>query len=187
VQVYLQSGGLDTVSPLHNGQAALSYSVDENRVTLEFGPVDFIQVNRDVNVSMVRKAVELLDPTSSDSVLDLFCGLGNFSLSLGKRARRVVGVEGDAALVAKAKSQRCPQTESSMRAFMRTTSSSRAGPDHGPKMPMIWCFWTPQGRARLKSWNVCHSGARAGSCIFRVIQGVWLGMPGSWWVPTGSG
>jgi len=103
VQIFLQSGGLDTVSPLHEGQAALSYSVDEGRITLEFGPVDFIQVNRDINVSMVKRAVELLEPTAADSVLDLFCGLGNFTLSLAKRARRVVGVEGDAALVAKAR------------------------------------------------------------------------------------
>jgi 23S rRNA (uracil1939-C5)-methyltransferase len=103
VQIFLQSGGLDTVRPLREGQAALSYSVDEDCVTLEFGPVDFIQVNRDINVSMVKKAVELLEPTSADSVLDLFCGLGNFTLSLARRARRVVGVEGDAALVAKAR------------------------------------------------------------------------------------
>lgn len=103
VQIYLQSGGPDTVSPLHPGQAALSYAVDENRVTLEFGPVDFIQVNRDVNVSMVKRAVELLGPTPADSVLDLFCGLGNFTLSLGLRSGRVAGVEGDAALVAKAR------------------------------------------------------------------------------------
>jgi 23S rRNA (uracil1939-C5)-methyltransferase len=103
VQIFLQSGGFDTVRPLREGHAALSYSLDAERVTLEFGPVDFIQVNRDINVSMVKKAIELLEPTSADSVLDLFCGLGNFTLSLGKRARRVVGVEGDAALVARAR------------------------------------------------------------------------------------
>jgi 23S rRNA (uracil1939-C5)-methyltransferase len=103
VQIFLQSGGLETVRPLRQGHAALSYLLDEDRVTLEFGPVDFIQVNRDINVSMVKKAIELLEPTSADSVLDLFCGLGNFTLSLGKRARRVVGVEGDPALVAKAR------------------------------------------------------------------------------------
>jgi len=103
LQIFLQSGGLDTVRPLREGYPALSYSVDENRVTLEFGPVDFIQVNRDINVSMVNRAVELLRPTAADSVLDLFCGLGNFTLSLGTRARRVVGVEGDVGLVAKAR------------------------------------------------------------------------------------
>ncbi|HWJ35509.1 MAG TPA: 23S rRNA (uracil(1939)-C(5))-methyltransferase RlmD [Steroidobacteraceae bacterium] len=103
VQIYLQTGGLDSITPLGEGYAPLSYTVDENRITLEFGPVDFIQVNREINRSMVAAAVELLQPTSADTVLDLFCGLGNFTLSLGARAARVVGVEGDAALVAKAR------------------------------------------------------------------------------------
>ncbi len=103
VQIYLQSGGLDTIRPLRDGYRPLAYSVDENRVTLQFGPVDFIQVNREVNVSMVAMAVELLQPTATDTVLDLFCGLGNFTLSLARRAARVVGVEGDAALVEKAR------------------------------------------------------------------------------------
>jgi len=103
VQIYLQTGGLDTIRPLREGYAPLSYAVDENRITLEFGPVDFIQVNGEINRSMVAAAVELLQPTSADTVLDLFCGLGNFTLSMGARAARVVGVEGDAALVAKAR------------------------------------------------------------------------------------
>jgi 23S rRNA (uracil1939-C5)-methyltransferase len=103
VQIFVQTGGLETVKPLRDDYPALTYSVDSvNRVTLEFGPVDFIQVNRDINVSMVAAAVQLLAPSSSDTVLDLFCGLGNFTLSLGARAAKVVGVEGDAALVAKA-------------------------------------------------------------------------------------
>ena len=104
VQIFLQTGGLETVKPLRDDYPALTYSVDSvNRVTLEFGPVDFIQVNRDINVSMVAAAVQLLAPSSSDTVLDLFCGLGNFTLSLGARAAKVVGVEGDAELVAKAR------------------------------------------------------------------------------------
>ena len=103
VQIYLQSGGPDTVRALREGYASLAYSVDENRITFEFGPADFIQVNREINVSMVAAAVEHLQPTSADTVLDLFCGLGNFTLSLAARAMRVVGVEGDAALVARAR------------------------------------------------------------------------------------
>jgi 23S rRNA (uracil1939-C5)-methyltransferase len=105
VQIFVQTGGLETVEPLRDDYAPLTYAVgtDVNRVTLEFGPVDFIQVNRDINVSMVAAAVQLLDPSASDTVLDLFCGLGNFTLSLGTRAAKVVGVEGDAALVAKAR------------------------------------------------------------------------------------
>ncbi len=103
VQIFLQAGGIETVRPLHDGYAPLRFAVDENRVTLEFGPADFIQVNGAINRSMVAAAMELLRPTPADTVLDLFCGLGNFTLSLGSRSARVVGVEGDAVLVAKAR------------------------------------------------------------------------------------
>jgi 23S rRNA (uracil1939-C5)-methyltransferase len=103
VQIFLQSGGLDTVRALHPEYPPLNYAVDAGRVVIEFGPVDFIQVNRDINVSMVAAAMELLQPAADDAVLDLFCGLGNFTLPLARRAQRVVGVEGDSALVAKAK------------------------------------------------------------------------------------
>jgi 23S rRNA (uracil1939-C5)-methyltransferase len=102
VQIFLQTGGLDTVRPLRSDYPPLSYAVDEGRVLIEFGPVDFIQVNREINASMVAAAMEWLMPTQDDTVLDLFCGLGNFTLPLARRSKRVVGVEGDAALVAKA-------------------------------------------------------------------------------------
>jgi len=103
VQIFLQSGGLDTIKPLHEGYPPLHFSIDGGRLALQFGPADFFQVNRDINLSMVTRAMELLEPTPSDTVLDLFCGLGNFTLPLALRAKQVVGVEGDAALVAKAK------------------------------------------------------------------------------------
>jgi 23S rRNA (uracil1939-C5)-methyltransferase len=102
-QIFLQPGGLNSVRPLRDDYAPLSYSVDEGNVTIEFGPVDFIQVNREINASMVSAAMAHLQPDPDDAVLDLFCGLGNFTLPLARRARRVVGVEGDAALVAKAR------------------------------------------------------------------------------------
>jgi 23S rRNA (uracil1939-C5)-methyltransferase len=103
VQIFLQTGGLDTVRPLLEGQAPLRYAVDGGRVSIEFGPVDFIQVNRGINASMVAAALELLQPADGDAVLDLFCGLGNFTLPLARRARQATGVEGDSALVAKAR------------------------------------------------------------------------------------
>jgi 23S rRNA (uracil1939-C5)-methyltransferase len=102
VQIFLQTGGLDSVRPLAQDYPPLTYAVDGGRVVIEFGPVDFIQINREINASMVTAALELLLPTASDTVLDLFCGLGNFTLPLAHRARRAVGVEGDAGLVAKA-------------------------------------------------------------------------------------
>lgn len=70
---------------------------------LTFSPRDFIQVNDGVNQQMVAKALEWLDIQSGDRVLDLFCGMGNFTLPLAKRAASVVGVEGVDALVVKAR------------------------------------------------------------------------------------
>lgn len=102
VQIFLQTGGLDTVRPLREDYPPLNYTVDAGRVVIEFGPVDFIQVNREINAAMVAAAMDALQPAPTDAVLDLFCGLGNFTLPLARRARRVVGVEGDAALLDKA-------------------------------------------------------------------------------------
>ena len=102
LQIFLQSGGLDSVRPLRDDYPPLSYGVDGGAVSIEFGPVDFVQVNRAINASMVDAALALLQPQASDRVLDLFCGLGNFTLPLARRAKQVMGVEGDAALVAKA-------------------------------------------------------------------------------------
>ncbi|WP_342322076.1 23S rRNA (uracil(1939)-C(5))-methyltransferase RlmD [Kosakonia sp. BYX6] len=76
------------------------YSSDGLR--LSFSPRDFIQVNDGVNQQMVARALAWLDVQPGDRVLDLFCGMGNFTLPLAKRAAEVVGVEGVADLVAKA-------------------------------------------------------------------------------------
>jgi len=103
LQIFVQPGGLDTVRPLRDDYPPLDYAVDGGRVVIEFGPVDFIQVNRAINASMVDAAMTLLQPQARDAALDLFCGLGNFSLPLARRAGRVMGVEGDASLVSKAR------------------------------------------------------------------------------------
>ncbi|MGB7995811.1 MAG: 23S rRNA (uracil(1939)-C(5))-methyltransferase RlmD, partial [Photobacterium halotolerans] len=65
-----------------------------NGLTLQFSPKDFIQVNRTVNARMIEQALDWLDIQPQDRVLDLFCGLGNFSLPLAQKAQQVVGVEG---------------------------------------------------------------------------------------------
>jgi 23S rRNA (uracil1939-C5)-methyltransferase len=69
---------------------------------LMFSPRDFIQVNDGVNQKMVAAALAWLDVQPEDRVLDLFCGMGNFTLPLAMQAASVVGVEGVAELVAKA-------------------------------------------------------------------------------------
>lgn len=101
IDVYLQTGGPGTVAPLGSARP-LKYSLPEFGITLEFAPTDFIQINAAVNERMVSAAVELADVTPADRVLDLFCGLGNFTLPFARRAAEVLGVEGEAGLVARA-------------------------------------------------------------------------------------
>jgi 23S rRNA (uracil1939-C5)-methyltransferase len=69
---------------------------------VEFRPLDFIQVNAGMNLRMIDHALGLLDPQPTDRALDLFCGLGNFTLPLARRCAQVVGVEGEAGLVQRA-------------------------------------------------------------------------------------
>ncbi|WP_226704058.1 23S rRNA (uracil(1939)-C(5))-methyltransferase RlmD [Microbulbifer elongatus] len=77
-----------------DNEERLSYTLPEFGLTLHFHPQDFVQVNFAINRQMVHRAIELLDPQPDERVLDLFCGLGNFTLPLAKRAAEVVGVEG---------------------------------------------------------------------------------------------
>jgi 23S rRNA (uracil1939-C5)-methyltransferase len=103
IAFYLQRGGLDTVEPLTPPAVPLRYGLESLPAGIEFGPTDFVQVNGELNRLLVARALELLDPRPGDRALDLFCGLGNFSLPLALKAASVDGVEGDAALVARAR------------------------------------------------------------------------------------
>jgi 23S rRNA (uracil1939-C5)-methyltransferase len=99
--ILLQPGGPATIHALTPPAPELTFAFPDLDLELAFGPSDFIQVNGEMNRSMVARALELLDPQPGDRVLDLFCGLGNFTLPLATRAGAVVGVEGDAELVRK--------------------------------------------------------------------------------------
>ncbi len=105
LRLYLQPAGLDSVRRLDAGpegrpdEPSLNYRLPRFDLTLEFRPTDFIQVNGAINEALVSRAVELLAPEPDTAVLDLYCGLGNFTLALARRAGRVVGVEGDRELV----------------------------------------------------------------------------------------
>jgi 23S rRNA (uracil1939-C5)-methyltransferase len=100
--VFLQPGGIDSVAPLWPDNAALTFRLPAYDVEFDFRPLDFVQVNAGMNRRMVDHALGLLDPQPQDRVLDLFCGLGNFTLPLARRAACVTGVEGEAGLVRRA-------------------------------------------------------------------------------------
>lgn len=101
---HLQSGGPDSVAPLSPEAPPLTYDLPEFDVRIGFEPNDFVQINGDVNRGMVSQAVQWLQPQADDRVLELFSGLGNFSLPLARSGAQVVSVEGEAGLVERARS-----------------------------------------------------------------------------------
>jgi len=103
LHIALQGGGPDTIRPLPGHEVDLSYSLPHQGVRIHFEPSDFTQVNLELNRLMVDRALGLLDPGPDERVLDLFCGLGNFTLALARRAAEVVGVEADGGLVERAR------------------------------------------------------------------------------------
>ena len=103
VRFYLQPAGLDSVLSLSaRGDTNLYYRLDKHGIEIEFSPVDFTQVNFDLNPLLVDLVISLLDLSVDDSVLDLFCGLGNFTLPIARYVNRATGVEGSADLVRRA-------------------------------------------------------------------------------------
>lgn len=105
VRMYGQAGGPDTVTPLWpDDPGPLYYAMPEFGLRMAFVPTDFIQVNAAVNRAMVARAIELLAAQDGETVLDLFCGLGNFTLPVARSAAvTVVGVEADERLVVAAR------------------------------------------------------------------------------------
>lgn len=103
VEILLQPGGPDTLEPLVGEATPLVYELPEFDLKLQFKPLDFVQINAVLNRAMIRQALDLLGVGTGDRVLDLFCGLGNFSLPMARQGAEVVGVEGDAGLVSRAR------------------------------------------------------------------------------------
>lgn len=101
---FLQTGGPDTAALFYPPDApALRYSLPEFAVSYRFRPTDFTQVNHGINRMLVRRAMQLLRPQAGERILDLFCGLGNFTLPIARSGAEVLGVEGSAALVERAR------------------------------------------------------------------------------------
>ncbi|PCJ20906.1 MAG: 23S rRNA (uracil(1939)-C(5))-methyltransferase RlmD [Gammaproteobacteria bacterium] len=101
VRIYTQSGGPKTVVAINDKHHVerLYYSLPAHDCKFGFLPLDFTQVNAHINEQMVDLALQLLDLNSQDRVLDLFCGLGNFTLPMARQCKQVVGVEGSEEMV----------------------------------------------------------------------------------------
>ncbi len=103
-RIYLQPGGLDSLQLIEptSVDESLYYTLPEFDIRIDFEPIDFVQVNSEINQRMVHFAIEQLDPGPADRVLDLYCGIGNFSLPLARKSGTVLGIEGENTLVARA-------------------------------------------------------------------------------------
>jgi 23S rRNA (uracil1939-C5)-methyltransferase len=104
VQVWLQPRGPDSAALFHPVSApGLFYTLPEFGLRIAFRPTDFTQVNHAVNRLLVSRAVRLLDPQPGERIGDLFCGIGNFTLPIATFGAQVIGIEGSAALVERAR------------------------------------------------------------------------------------
>jgi 23S rRNA (uracil1939-C5)-methyltransferase len=107
LQWWLQPKGLDSVHRLDewvgHETPQLAYTLPDFGLTMPFRPTDFTQVNPHINRVLVSRALSLLAVGRQERVIDWFCGLGNFTLPLATRARVVLGVEGEPALVERAR------------------------------------------------------------------------------------
>lgn len=99
--IYLQPGNQKTTHRIWptTGEERLVYRLPNQQIELKFHPHDFIQVNAEINRQIVDRVLSFLALEKNDRVLDLFCGLGNFTLPMAKYCQEVVGVEGDSEMV----------------------------------------------------------------------------------------
>lgn len=103
VWVWLQPKGIETVAPFYPLTGKLCYRLPEFEIEMPFKPADFTQVNHMMNRALVSRAIRLLEVRASDRVLDLFCGIGNFTLPLARRVNAILGIEGLESLTTRAK------------------------------------------------------------------------------------
>ncbi|HWO99396.1 MAG TPA: 23S rRNA (uracil(1939)-C(5))-methyltransferase RlmD [Methylococcus sp.] len=102
--IYLQPRGPESITPLFPDRPReLIYSLPEHGVEFCFAPTEFTQVNAAINRKMVNLVLAVLDPEPEDRLLDLFCGIGNFTLPMARRAGWVVGVEASSGAIERAR------------------------------------------------------------------------------------
>ena len=101
--IWLQPGGVDTARPFVRSHAEFQYTLDDGAIRLLFSPLDFVQINGEINRALVERVVSMLAPAAGEKVLDAYCGLGNFSLPLAARGADVTGLEAADEMVGRAR------------------------------------------------------------------------------------
>lgn len=126
LSIYLQPEKMSSIYKLFpvDSPDDIYYILPDDSLTLFFHPCDFTQINPSVNISMVRQAKAWLALQSHDRLLDLFCGVGNFSLPLSKHCQSVTGIEGDPMMVEKAKKNAAWNQRSSVEFFQSNLADS---------------------------------------------------------------
>ncbi len=100
--IWLQASGPETAKPFYPSEQQLLYRLPEFGIEMPFLPTDFTQVNHAVNQVLISKALSLLEVNPTERIIDLFCGIGNFTLPIATQAREVLGIEGSATLTKRA-------------------------------------------------------------------------------------
>lgn len=103
-QIYLQPNPPASVYKLwpNDQTERITYSLPDYELEYRFHPLDFTQINLEMNRLMIKQAIKLLELKEDETVLDLFCGIGNFTLPIARHAKRVTGIEGSAEMVDRA-------------------------------------------------------------------------------------
>jgi 23S rRNA (uracil1939-C5)-methyltransferase len=105
LHIYVQPNSPAPIKKLWppNDIERLTYALPDYDLSMQFHPLDFIQVNAEINRLLINQALQLLAIEPADCILDLFCGLGNFTLPMARHAKHVTGIEGNATMIQRAK------------------------------------------------------------------------------------
>ncbi len=129
IAMFEQPGNESSVAPLGGNTTRLHYALSDYDLTFAFAPTDFTQVNAAINQQMVPQALELLDLAPHHRVLDLFCGLGNFTLPIARQVAEVIGVEAAESLIARGEENAQRNAVSNVRFRAADLTQDSAGAD----------------------------------------------------------
>lgn len=133
-RLYLQAkavGDLEQLWPLLP-LPEMAYQIQEDKLTISFAPQDFIQVSAALNRCMIQTVIKHFELSREDRVLDLFSGLGNFTLPIAKRVAEVIGVEGESSMTDKAKKNALSNSVDNARFFTANLFAEQSSSTQSP-------------------------------------------------------